>query len=53
MKQLYERKMDFGVLEISLEGTSFLEEQGLDANETLRKFWQQQEAMCWRLKTSI
>lgn len=37
MKQLYERKMDFGVLEISLEGTSFLEEQGLDANETLRK----------------
>ena len=37
VKQLYERKRDFYVMEIYLENTGFFDEQGLDVNEGLRK----------------
>lgn len=37
MKQLYERKMNFGVLEISFDNAAYFEEQGIDVNKALRK----------------
>lgn len=37
LRQLYERKKDFGVLEISFENTTILEGYGMDADEMLRK----------------
>ena len=40
LKQLYERKKNFGVLEISFENATILEEYGMDADEMLRKILQ-------------
>lgn len=37
LKQLYERKIDFAVLEISFDNTFLLEEQRIDSNDMLRK----------------
>ena len=40
LKQLYERKKSFGVLEISFGNTDILEEYGMDADEVLKKILQ-------------
>lgn len=40
LKQLYKDKNNFGILEISVENTRFIEEHGIDANAVIREMLQ-------------